>query len=392
MNPSKSTLILILVLSAISIGNAGSTLYLPSLSHIAADLNTSMPLVGLSLSCYLITFGIAQVFYGSLSDAFGRKKILLIGVGLFIVGTIISAVSTSIEELLLGRLLEGAGIGAGNAIGFAIFRDSFEGPQLSRSYSYSSIFVGLVPITAPLIGTFLTDHISWRACFILLLVTSIIVFIFIILKLEETNKHKNIEACKPKNILSVFCKLFKSSIYINFALITSIGFSCQMVINMLLPTLVMQNLNEPSWKYALVTVLTGCAYFSGAYLSALLAGKIKKSQIVLAGMAIKLIAIIGGIAIGWFDMNIYTVVVPLFFVLFGLGMIVPTSLGGAMTPFPEIAGSESALLGAFMYTFSSIFSAIGAHLPIGTQIPVLLLLLAMGLTSLIYATKIFKLE
>ena len=109
-------LISIFVILAIALGNAGSTLYLPALLIIKNTLTTTSTLMKLSLSLYLVTFGLSQLIYGPLSDAFGRRINLIAGLSIFFFGSLLTSFSASIEVFLLGRIIQGLGMGTSSGV------------------------------------------------------------------------------------------------------------------------------------------------------------------------------------------------------------------------------------------------------------------------------------
>jgi len=191
----NTMLISTLIILAVALGNAGSTLYLPALIDIGKSLHASSHILKLTLSCYLIMFGVSQLLYGPLSDAFGRRPLLLVGLLIFLIGSIVSATAINSSLLLIGRLIEGAGIGTANAVGYAVMRDIYEGDKLTRQLSYVSIFVGLTPIIAPLFEV-ISQNILTGVHVLLLLESSLCYLLFsnYLYYLKPTRKLINLHA------------------------------------------------------------------------------------------------------------------------------------------------------------------------------------------------------
>jgi len=378
--PTEKILFLFIVTASI-IGNAGSTLYLPALLSIGQDLNASPTLMKLSLSFYLITFGLSQIFYGPLSDAFGRRINLIIGLTIFFLGSLLSSFATTIHLFLAARLIQGIGIGTSSAVGFAFIRDIFEGQELIKHLSYLSVFVGMTPIIAPLFGGYLTEYLGWRSCFISLSLLSLFLIIGKTLFLPETNIHLNKKACHPKHILKNFQFLLKSPLFLGFILVTAIAFSSLMTINTLLPLLITKSLHLSPSIYGWLSICSGGGYFIGAYVSSKLGQKFSKLKIILAACFIQLTFILIALVLSLFFFTVSALIMPLTATLFGIGLIVPISSSGALEPFPKMAGSEAALLGASMFSISSLFTALASLLSEKTQIPLFLFLLGLTLIS-----------
>lgn len=367
-----------MVVIAIAIGNAGSTLYLPALVTIAHKLNTTNSLVKISLACYLLTFGLSQLLYGPMSDAWGRKKVLISSLGIFLLGSIIASLATNINLLLCGRLIEGAGIGAANAVGYALIRDIYSGNELTRKLSYVSIFVGITPIIAPLCGGYLVAYFNWQACFITLSVLSFGLILMQLYKLPETNQNLNKKAINPDIIIKNYYTALTNLNYLSYILAVSVGFAAILCLNSVLPFIMIKNLGVSPSHYGWLTLCTGAGYLSGSFVGGVVAVKFGAKLTIKIGAIIQIAASVLGLVVAFFFYDIQAVLLPLIIVLFGVGFIVPIGAGGAMAIFPQMAGSAAALLGTMMFGISSIFTSLVAHLPTETQKPLFIFLLFLG--------------
>ena len=388
MYTQNKNFIFALVVGTIAIGNAGSTLYLPALVTIASKLNTSSSMVKLSLACYLLTFGLSQLLYGPMSDAWGRRKILISGLSIFLLGSLIAAFATDICELLLGRLIEGAGIGAGNAVGYALFRDIYSGKELIRKLSYVSIFVGLTPIVAPLCGGYLVTFFGWQACFFALSLLAFIVIILQVLQLPETNQNQNKRAIEPQIIISNYKTLLVNSDYLSFILVVSVGFAALLSLNAILPFIMIKHLHVTPAHYGWLTLCTGAGYLSGSYVGGALAVKSGARVTIKTGSLIQIGIIILALLASLYAYNIPFVLLPMVIILFSVGFIIPIGSGGAMALFPEMAGSAAALLGAMMFGVSSIFTSVVSHLSSDSQKPIFVFLLLLAILVYLIITFI----
>lgn len=367
-----------MVVLAIAIGNAGSTLYLPALVTITHKLASTAALVKMSLSCYLLTFGLSQLVYGPLSDACGRRKILISGLVIFLIGSILVSYSTNIYLFLIGRLVEGIGIGAANAVGYALIRDVYTGNDLIRKLSYVSMFVGLTPIIAPLCGGYLVEYFNWQACFLFLSILSFILIITQIIKLPETNVYLNFDAIKPKFIISNYTKLLADRGYLAYILTAGFSFASLLSLNAVLPFIIIKHLDLSPANYGWLALLTSLGYFSGSFVGGLLAVEKGAAYTIKFGLILQAIIAIIAFFSAQYWFNIVSVLLPLAIILFGIGFNLPIAAGGAMALFPQIAGSAAALLGAVMFGVSAIFTTIIAHIPTDAPAPLFLFLLMLS--------------
>lgn len=373
-----------MVFSAISLGNAGSTLYLPAMPVIAAHLGTNGAMMKLSLSLFLIGFAIAQVIYGPLSDALGRRINLLIGLVIFFIGSLISANAPGIDMLLIGRLMEGLGIGAANAVGYALLRDVYSGPQLTLQLGYMSLFVGVTPLVAPIIGGYLVSFIDWQACFYFLAIAAMILFIVKWHYLPETLALMDARACHPAVISKNFATLFKSKTYIGYAFATACAFSAVFTTGSMLPFLLVNQLHISVSIYGWIAGIPALGYMAGSFIGGKLAQTLELGKIIVVGVSIQLIALAVGIGINMNYFNAYSLIAPLLVFMIGVGLVMPSGSSGAMAPFPKLAGSEAALLCASMFCFASFFTAIGSHLSESNPVSLFFLLMSMSLLTLLF--------
>jgi len=177
--------------------------------------------------------------------------------------------------------------------------------------------------------------------------------------------------------------LLASSRFICFVLSTSFGFSLLLVQGAMLPFLVINQLNFSASIYGWFITITGVGYLLGAFAGGKIASIIKRRNTIILGALITIITNIIAIVLSIHYFNIYVLIVPLFFVLFGAGFIVPIGSSGAISPFPHAAGSAAALLGATMFTVSSILTAISAHVSENKQMPFFIYLLIISIAALL---------
>jgi Bcr/CflA subfamily drug resistance transporter len=378
-----------LTIFAIALGNAGSTLYLPALLNIGASFQTNAMLMKLSLSFYLISYGLSQLIYGPLSDAFGRRINLIVGISIFAVGSILASLSNDIVFFLFSRVVQGLGMGTANAVGYALLRDIYEGKELSKQISYASFFIGMVPIIAPVIGGFVTDVLNWRYCFYLLTFFSIILILAKHFWLPETNLTLDKSSYKPKNVIKNYFHLLKDTQFLSCVMITGLSFSCLMVANTILPYIICQTLKFDASDYGIISGISTSGYFIGAIGTSYLVNSHSKEKLLIHSISILFSSSLLGVMAGLFFLNLWVIIIPLFFSFLGIGGLIPLSASSALEVFSKQIGKSSALLGSFMFFGSSLFSAIASSLSGDTQKPMFALLLFL---SILIMASIFSLN
>jgi len=184
----KQYLILMLVAMG-CLASLSTDIYLPAMPDIANDLNSNMAMVQITLALFFGTFAIGQLFYGPLSDNLGRRNVLLAGIAIFGFSALLCAKATSIETLMVGRFFLGLGACAGAVSAFAICRDVYEKTELTKAIAIVSATIGVAPLMAPIIGALLNELYGWQSIFYFLAIYALILFLWVLALLPETNSH-----------------------------------------------------------------------------------------------------------------------------------------------------------------------------------------------------------
>ncbi|NMH87243.1 multidrug effflux MFS transporter [Flavivirga sp. Y03] len=160
---------------------------LPGLTNIGVSLNVAegSDIQGV-ITMIFLGIGVGELIFGTLSDSFGRKPMVYLGVGLFVIASIISATATSIETMLFGRVLQGIGLSAPRTVSMAIIRDSYQGNQMARIMSFISAIFILVPMVAPMIGQLILNTLNWQAIFYFQILFILITIFWFKYRQEET--------------------------------------------------------------------------------------------------------------------------------------------------------------------------------------------------------------
>ncbi len=153
----------LLTILMVAVGQMTQTLYVPSIPMMAGDFNVASGQLQAVMACYLIPYGLSQFVYGPLSDRIGRRPVLIVGMMVFLVGTLIIQVIPHFAALLVGSFIQGLGTGAGGAMSRTVMRDRYNGAELNRANSLVSMGVIFSPLLAPVLGGWLTELFNWRA-------------------------------------------------------------------------------------------------------------------------------------------------------------------------------------------------------------------------------------
>jgi DHA1 family bicyclomycin/chloramphenicol resistance-like MFS transporter len=202
-----SDIMMMLLVALIAAFPALSTdLYLPALPAMSEQLDCSVALVNLSLVVFFIFVSTSSIVWGPLSDKYGRKPILLIGVPLYIVSSIFCALSQDIFQLIAARVFQAIGGGAAMAVNLAIVKDVFPGKKRERTLAFVTVLNGTVPVIAPLIGAQIIRFTSWRGTFGALAVIGILVWVFVLFFKETIKEYSDVSTLRTTLRLLVVLK------------------------------------------------------------------------------------------------------------------------------------------------------------------------------------------
>ena len=212
-NPKQLSNFMIMVFVALiaSFPPLSTDLYLPALPTMSEQLNCSVMEVNLSIVVFFIFVSASSFIWGPLSDKYGRKRMLVIGVPLFILSSVFCMFSQDVYQLITARIFQAIGAGAAMAVNLAIVKDVFPGKKRESTLALAAVLNGMIPVIAPSIGSLIIRFSSWRGIFGLLVITGTLVFIFVLF-LKETNKDYSVESTF-KTTLRLFVVLKNPNFY-----------------------------------------------------------------------------------------------------------------------------------------------------------------------------------
>src|SRR5690606_7126729 len=175
----------------VALGPVSLALYTPAMPELVSVFKTDIATVKLTLTIYFAGFTLAQLLCGPLSDALGRRSVTLGFTVLYLVGSVVAMVSTSVDTMLTGRLLQGVGASAGVAISRAIVRDQFTGQVSARIMNMIGLMLAVAPAFSPMIGGLVLETLGWRAIFIIMVLYGVAVGLLALFFMHETNLNRD---------------------------------------------------------------------------------------------------------------------------------------------------------------------------------------------------------
>ncbi|MGR5114677.1 Bicyclomycin resistance protein [Photobacterium damselae subsp. damselae] len=337
---------LFLVVSISFLMGIGIDLYVPSLPDMAHFYHANISYIQLTISLYLLGYGLGQIILGSLSDSYGRRKIFIASSMVFSISSMLCIVSDSIIYLNLFRVLQGLAI-AGLASGMrAIIVDLFSGLELKKMANYFALSWAIGPIVAPFIGANLADKFGWQANFYLFTVYGIILFFVCTLLFKESNK--NIIHFNVKNFTTNLVIIITNKDFTLLSIIYGLSYSTVLIFNTVGPYLIEVKLNYSILFYGNLAMFLGCAYFIGTMINRYLIIQYDNKSILQSGIILSSISSIVMLLLMTFHQNIFTLTVPIFAIFVFIGLIVPNAIAITMTLFPKQAGMATSLCGTIV--------------------------------------------
>lgn len=372
---NKTAQITLLILFLMTLAQIGTDIYLPSLPAIKQALMTTDTPVQLTFSVFLAGFAVSQLIYGPLSDRFGRKPFLLVGVSLYFITSIIAATTHTITILLIARVLQGMGAGACSVIPRAIMQDHFTGQELEKINLYQSMVWSLIPISAPLLGSYIQHYLGWRFNFVLLAIISMIALI-LTMRFQETLKKKEC-GLTIKKVASQYRQVFFHSRFFS-NLVCAIGvISMLAAFNVSAPILIQDTLHLSSLQYGWSIFIVAMSFLIGALINRLLMIKSWQGNTIASlGIALICLAAIALAFCAFFNsFNIWMLLIPIMILQAGSALVFPNNSTKALQYFPNIAGKAAAVFGCSLFLGGTITSGIISVLPAQNLMPLALVIL-----------------
>lgn len=382
--------IVVLLTALVALGPISTDLYLPSLPAIRRDFDVDQGLAQLTLSLFMAGFAVSQLVYGPLSDRFGRRPVLLGGLGLYILASLACFLAPSIGVLLAARAVQAMGACAGPVLGRAMVRDIVPPDRAAVILSYIGMAMAIAPAVGPMIGGYLQVAFGWRASFAALMAIAALLLGVVLLALPETNEHKNPYATRPADLLINYKRLLADPVYRGYILTLALTFAglFSFISGAAFVLIESTGLSPDLFGLSFAAVVIG--YMIGNLISSRMTRRVGHDRMIAGGLVATLS---GGVSMAALALagiaHPVAVVLPMAIFMVGSGLILPNAMAGAVGPYPRMAGSASALLGVTQMGGAAVVGALVGHLHDGTARP---MALAIALTSIVAVLAFLRLR
>ena len=318
--------------------------YIPAFTGIARSLGATPVEMQQTLSAYLFGFAFMNLFHGALADSFGRRPVVLWGIAIFTLASAGCALSQSISQLVFFRALQGLSTGAGIVVSRAVIRDMFPPAQAQKVMSQVTIYFGVAPAIAPIIGGWLFVHTNWHAIFWFLTGVGVLLWTANYKLLPETLHESQRQPFNVRNLMRGYWQLGSSARFFLLALASGVPFNGMFLYVLSAPEFLGSHLGLAPTEFFWFFVLTIAGIMSGAWVSGRMAGKIAPKQQIRHGFVIMLlVAVLNLLANVLFKAHVSWALFPIAVFAFGWALMVPVVTLLVLDLYPERRGMASSL-------------------------------------------------
>lgn len=380
--PLKTIPIIVILCLITAMGRFVIDNYLPSMPAISSALNASTHSVQLTLTLYILGFGFSQLIYGPLSDRYGRKKILVGGLVLFLIANTLCAFTNSLSILLAARLLSGLGMGVCGVLNRAIASDCFSGPEFSKVWSYTTTTLVLVLIIAPLTGAGIQQFFNWRANFAIATLFVGVALFFILSTLPETHHSNRLDSISLKKIFNNYKEILVTRSFLLGTLCYTLAFAGLIAYFQSSPFLLMKEFGLSPIQYGYSFLAIAGSYLAGGLIVSKLARLMGTKLLLLIG--ILLVVSSGIFMLSWNIMEkvtLMSILIPTTLYVLGARIIIPNAIAGAFTEFRHLGGSASGLIGAIQMLGTALISSVMVNFNYRSPLALAYLFILIGISS-----------
>ena len=339
--------LLALLLAALAtIGPFAVDTYMPAFGGMSQDLHATTLEMQQTLSVYLAAFAFMFLFHGALSDSYGRKPVILAGLSIFAIASIGCALSQNIGQLIFFRALQGISVGAGMVVGRAMIRDLFDDTEAQKLMSMVTLWFGVAPAIAPILGGHLYTWFGWQSIFWFMAAFTLILIVVSHFSFHETLPEERRHPFRPRPLLLGYREVGASPKFLLLSLAVGLNFNGFFLYILSAPVFLPAHLGLGPQEYAWLFMPGIAGIMTGAVLSGRAAGKQTPAQTVARAYTFMGTAAVANLVYNlWLPPQVPWAIIPIFFYALGSAMAMPTISLRVLDLFPTRRGMAASLMG-----------------------------------------------
>lgn len=329
-------------------------LYVPGMPTMSKEFSVSDGQVQMTLAVYLLAMALGQIIFGPLSDAYGRRRPLFTGLGVFFLGALLCALTPDFRLLLLFRFIQGLGGSATVVVMYSAIRDRAQGPRAAKLYSVVVALGAIAPVLGPGIGGLIVDGAGWRWSFVAMALSGLLVMLLASKGMAESLAVENRTSFPPPNVGRIYLGALSNKRFIIPALGLSLLYAMLFVVVGGSPFVLQQSYGLSPSTYGLAFSALAVSMAIAAPVAGWLSGRFGEKPIATISAAVVVVGSIGTAMSLDYDAKLWILLSALFVLLVGLGMAEPTLASMSMSAAVTNIGSHAAVLGTLQYTLSAL--------------------------------------
>lgn len=382
INTAREGRFILLLGALVAFGPLSIDLYLPALPAIAAGLSASAEAVQLSITVFLGGFSLGMLFYGPMSDRYGRRTVMLTGIALFVLASLACMLATAVEFLIAARFLQALGGGAASVLARAVVRDVYTPTEAIRKLSLMAMVTAIAPLVAPLMGGGLLGVFGWRGTFAAILLWGVVSLIVVWRQLPETLPAERRGTLSMGRAFAVYGSLLVDPVAMGLVLAGGMSFAAMFAYITASPFYFIALKGFSPGAYGMLFAANAVGIFATNYLNSRFVRRVGPAAMAGIGSgscfagALLLWAAIGGTDV------LPAVIGGLFIVASMTGLLGANCVGLLMARYPQNAGAAAALFGAGQFGFGMLASAAVSYYHDGSGRPMAWVILVSTAASL----------
>lgn len=331
-------------------------IYAPSLPNMMRMLSSSQVESQLTMTAYTLSMGVGQLIFGPLSDRFGRRMSAIAALVVYILGSLYCIVSSSVESLIIARVIQGLAASAAVVTAYAIIRDRYVGVEAAKGYGFLSSAATLGTLIGPVVGSLLQAQFhSFRAAFIVLFIFGIVALLIAVIFVEDTSRFQPRQSLSLRQAFENYSLIIKNKSLLGYSVFSIASVILFFTLSSISPFILIEQYHVSQQAYGFYFASCALMFVMGAFCSTRWVEFLGLNRSIIIGASLMLIgALLMLLSNLYITQNAVTFILPAWLLFWGVAFCFGPSLAAAMEDFKAIGGAASAVLACIRYGFGSL--------------------------------------